>query len=343
LTEDARFYYALGLELHRQGYKKFDDISICAYVANKDVLKNGYERRMGYKSIHDMKLLLDINNIPSYYDALCKSNLLLNLYERGFNVSQDIEKFKKMTTEQIYDYYEYMLNHLIIDRTTDIDIEKLVIDDKFIEECDSGAEMGLNYSKNAHLLNYITLGIPKGDLFLIAGFSGIGKTSWAFANLILPIIENGHKCCIISNEQKSNEFKRLLLSMVLFEIGYYNLSRKKLKQGGFSEEQKAKIEEAKVIINDRYENTLRFVKMYDYNSSKMKKVVKKLSRQGFELFLYDTMKGENLSEGQVWQNLIEDSKQLFQLANKENVAIVPTYQLALHSLNKRYLDANMFE
>jgi hypothetical protein len=51
------------------------------------------------------------------------------------------------------------------------------------------------------------------------------------------------------------------------------------------------------------------------------------------------MKGENLSDGQVWQQLVEDSKQLFQLSSKENVAIVPTYQLALHALSKRYLDA----
>jgi hypothetical protein len=50
------------------------------------------------------------------------------------------------------------------------------------------------------------------------------------------------------------------------------------------------------------------------------------------------MKGENLTDGQIWQQLVEDSKQLFQIASKENIAIIPTYQLALHTLNKRYLD-----
>jgi replicative DNA helicase len=338
-TEDAKFYYGLGLELHKQGYKNFDDISICAFLANKDILKNGYERRLGYKPIYDMKNLLDIKNISSYYKNLCKSNMLINLYNRGFNILKDFNKLSRMTTEEVYDYYDYLLNSIAIDKSTDIKIEKLNIDDAFIEECNSGAEMGLNYGKHAHLLNYITLGIPKGDLFLIAGFSGIGKTSWAFANIALPIIENGHKTCIISNEQKANEFKRLLLSMTLFDLGYYNLSRKKIKQGNFSEEQLKKIEEAKQIINDKYDDTLRFVKMYDYSLPKIKKIVKKLSKQGYELFIYDTMKGENLSDGQVWQQLVEDSKQLFQLASKEDVAIVPTYQLALHSLGKRYLDA----
>jgi replicative DNA helicase len=338
-TEDAKFYYGLGLELYKQGYKNFDDISICVYLANKDILRNGYERRGGYRPIHDFRNILNINNIDSYYDNLCKSNMLINLYDKGFNILKNIDKLKSMTSEQVYDYYDYLLNNIAIDKSTDIKIEKLNIDDAFIEECNSGAEMGLNYGKYAHLLNYITLGIPKGDLFLIAGYSGIGKTSWAFANVVLPIIENGHKVCIISNEQKANEFKRLLLSMTLYDLGYYNLSRKKLKQGSFSTEQMAIIEEDKNIINEKYDETLRFVKMYDYSLAKIKKIVKKLSKQGYELFVYDTMKGENLSDGQVWQQLVEDSKQLFQLASKENVAIVPTYQLALHSLGKRHLDA----
>lgn len=340
LTEDGRFYYALGQELLNQGYKTFDDTSIYSYTSDKEVLRNGYDRRGGYAPIKEMKSILNIENIGVYYDNLCKNNLLMNLYDEGFNVINKIKDFNKMTTDQVYDYYDYKLNHYAINRTTDIKIEKLTIDDKFIEECNNGSEMGLNYGKIAHIMNYLTLGIPKSELSLISGHSGSGKTSWIFANIVLPVIENGHKVCIISNEQKSKNFKQMLLAMTLADMGYWKLSRKKIKQGNFNEEQKEKIAEAQKIIDEKYKDTLRFVKMYDYNLGKIKKIVKKLSKTGFELFLYDTMKGENLADGQVWQRLVEDSKQLFQLASKEDIAIVPTYQLALHTLNKRFLDAS---
>jgi hypothetical protein len=99
-----------------------------------------------------------------------------------------------------------------------------------------------------------------------------------------------------------------------------------------------KIYEARDIIKEKYSN-IKFVKLFDYNISKVKKIVRKLAKQGYQLFLYDTFKSDDMLEGETWKTLVEDSKALFQLASKENVSIIPTYQLALHTLNKRYLDA----
>ncbi len=42
----------------------------------------------------------------------------------------------------------------------------------------------------------------------------------------------------------------------------------------------------------------------------------------------------------MWQQLLTNSRKLFQLASKENISLVASYQLALHSLDKRYLNAS---
>lgn len=340
LTADGIFYYMLGKEMHNKGYKVFDDMSIQAYLSDKPKTKTEYEIKGGYQPIKEMMSLIDTENIHAYYDDLCKNNMLIQ-YWKEFDVLKNIDKFNKMTSGQVYDYWDFLNNSIAIEKNTDIIIEDLLLDDKTIEEWNLGSEVGINYGKIAHILNYITLGIPKGDLTMIGGFSGTGKTSWVFECIILPAIEKGHKTCVISNEQKSRDFKRLLLIHILAqEFNYYGLTRKKMKQGSYTEEQLEMIHKAKEFMIENYKDNLRFVKMHDYNVGKIKKVVKKLSKVGFDLFMYDTMKGESLADGSFWQRLVEDSKELFQLVNKEDVGFVATYQLALHQLNRRYLDAS---
>ncbi len=341
LLDDSKFYYTIGLEMYNLGYKSFDEATIAIYFENRDTLKKGFENRGGYRTVIEIMRILDIDNIEVYYDELIRSNIILSLYDKGFNVMNDLDKLNKMTSDQIYDYYDYMLSNIMINKGSNIEIEDLIIDDDFIADCNSGEDIGLNYGKTARILNYITLGIPKGNLYLVGGHSGIGKTSWAFANMAIPVVENGHKVCIISNEQRSKEFKTMLLAMTLAnDLNYYGLTRKKIKQGDFNEEQLKYIEMAKNITKNKYEDKLKFVRMFNYDIGSVKRVIKKMSKQGYELFIYDTMKSEDLVDGQFWQSLVEHSKELFQLASKENVAVVTTYQLAPHMINKRYLDVS---
>lgn len=337
-VRDAKFFYTVGSGMIEKDYQTLDDLSIRTYLSNKKDFLQEYERLGGYPEIQAILDRIDAKNAEVYYDNLCSNNLLISFYT-SVDLGENIDKLRQMSSDAVFDWLEWHLNDAALNKLTDIEIEDLQIDNNFLMECDSGADIGLNYGKVAKLLNYITLGIPKGDLTLIGAHSGVGKTSWILANMVMPVIENGHKVCIISNEQKSNEFKRLLLAMALAnEVGYYNITRKKLKQGNFTPEQWDRLEQAGKAINELTKGNLKFVKMFDYKINKVKKIVKKLAKQGFELFVYDTMKAENASDGKLHGVLVENSKELFQLVNKENVAMVVSYQLALHTLEKRYLD-----
>lgn len=138
---------------------------------------------MDILAVDEIRSLLNVENIESYYDELVKSNMLIRYYEKGFNIEQNIDKFRKMTSEQVYDFYDFLLNNISINSSNTIKVESLEIDDDFIKECNSGSAKGIDYGKVCHILNYLTLGLPIGDMYLVGGHSGVGKTvgSWVIS------------------------------------------------------------------------------------------------------------------------------------------------------------------
>lgn len=185
-------------------------MTIYTFLENKPTVKKHFDELGGYPTVSELCSLVNVENIDAYYDKIAKMNTLMTLYDKGFNVIPNIDRFAKMTNQEVYDYYDYILNSVSIKNTHDIDIETLEIDDKFLSECDDGSAQGISYGKNCPILNYLTLGTPLGDMYMFAGHSGVGKTSFVFENMIIPMTDDGVKCAVISNEQRSKDFKQLL-------------------------------------------------------------------------------------------------------------------------------------
>lgn len=341
ITQDGQVYFQMGLELHQEGFRIFDLVTVTNYLENKKALSDWFNTHGGYRAVEEMITLINLDNSDKYYDDINKRNILLSLYDKGFEVVNNLDKFKKLNSEMVYQYYDLQLNNVFVKKQLGVKMEKLIIDDNFIERCNNGDEMGMLYNKFCPLLSYTTLGIHKRSLYVLAGYSGTGKTSFACANYILPLLEQGKKVCIVSNEQNIDEYKRLLLGTVISNVtGYYDMTRKDLQKGGFKnnpEHWKA-VKQSQDFWN-KYQDNIMFVKLYDYDMNSVKKVVNTLSKQGFELFIYDTFKSDDLSSNTATGDLVEDSKKLFRIADKENVAIVLTMQLAIWTLDKRYLNA----
>ena len=78
--------------------------------------------------------------------------------------------------------------------------------------------------------------------------------------------------------------------------------------------------------------------MTDYSIDNVKKIVKKYSKLGTGMFVFDTLKPELESSDKAWAEFSEVAKELFLLAKKEDVAIVATAQLSSESMARRYLD-----
>lgn len=339
-SEDAQFYFNLGKALYDAGFRKFDNITVYGFLQNKPNVKETFEDYGGYREVENLKQLVNVENVDAYFDKIAKLNTLEALCELTFNSFEDVSKFDKMSSQQVYDYFEYKLNDISIASTHDVEEESLVIDDEFIEECNTGDAVGISYAKNCPIMNYLTLGVPLGEMFMIAGHSGVGKSSFVFENMVLPMAEEGVKVAIVSNEMRSKDYKIMLLAHILTkELNYWGLTRKQIKMGHFTNEQREMLNEAKKISQEKY-SSLGFIKLFDNDIGKVLKYIKKKSKRGYQIFVWDTMKSDDSLDEKMFLQLLINSRKVFQLASKENIAIIPTYQLALYTVNQRYLDAS---
>lgn len=339
-SKDAQFYFNLGKALYDAGFRKFDNITVYGFLQNKPNVKETFEDYGGYREVENLKQLVNVENVDAYFDKIAKLNTLEALCELTFNSFEDVSKFDKMSSQQVYDYFEYKLNDISITSTHDVEEESLVIDDEFIEECNTGDAVGISYAKNCPIMNYLTLGVPLGEMFMIAGHSGVGKSSFVFENMVLPMAEEGVKVAIVSNEMRSKDYKIMLLAHILTkELNYWGLTRKQIKMGHFTNEQREMLNKAKRISQEKY-SSLGFIKLFDNDIGKVLKYIKKKSKRGYQIFVWDTMKSDDSLDEKMFLQLLINSRKVFQLASKENIAIIPTYQLALYTVNQRYLDAS---
>ena len=102
------------------------------------------------------------------------------------------------------------------------------------------------------------------------------------------------------------------------------------------------MKEAQKIADEKYSGIV-FIKMFENESMKVLKHIRKLANQGIDVLMYDTFKASDSTKvnEQMWASLLQDSRRLFNMASKYNIAVVTTYQLNITTASHmRYLDAS---
>lgn len=335
ITADGKFYYNLGANMLKKGIKTFDEISVLTFLNDYPEIKNEFENKGGWKAVSEYTGLLDEENVDAYYNELMKNNLLLELDKKGFNIDANLNIFNQLNTaDEVFDVLEAQLNSAALNITHDVQLETLSYTTKDIERKQSGEQVGLQFDESCPILNGFSNGIPRKGLTMLASYTNGGKTSFVFGNIVLPLARKGVKVCVISNEQDSIIFKDLLYLYVLTqELDYWNITRSSLRNLNFTDEDKKVFVKANKIVKEKYEPYIRFQRMYDYGMKNVKRTIKKLAKQNFELFIYDTFKVDSTTDV-VWQSFLNDSKELFQIASKEGVAIITPVQIALSTRGK---------
>lgn len=340
LSGDGLFYIGIINKLLEKGIEIVDEISFVTEVKNLG-LEDIYEKNGGYNTIKELSSIVDIRNSDGIVDDWMKWLLIKKYNEKGIlDIEKHWNKLLQMTSSQVVDYIEYQISDIDISVCSDLEFEKLSMIDQEIQDFIDGINIGLQYGKRCPHLNYLTMGIPRSEVYFVGGYTNSGKSSFIFENMVMNLVENKHKCIVISNEQKSIAFKIILLVNVLTsKFDYWKLTRKKIKAGKYTDEDLEMINKANEYIKAEIDPYLQFVKLYDFDTSKINKIVKKVSKTGNECVFYDTFKMSEGGEGAIWEKLLEDSRDLFKIASKYNQAIILSIQLALHSKNKiRFLD-----
>ena len=103
-TEDGTFYFSLGRQMYNQGFRSFDNVTIYTFLENKPTVKKHFDELGGYATVSELCSLVNPENVDAYYDKIAKMNTLMTLHDKGFSVIDNIEKFAKMTNQEVYDY-----------------------------------------------------------------------------------------------------------------------------------------------------------------------------------------------------------------------------------------------
>lgn len=364
ITSDGNFFYSLAKRIRAQGFTILDEVTILSSVSEN--IAEAFQQRGGFESIKNLTDVVNIKNAEIYLDNLYRENIILKLYDDGFNLLKPIEwngkeitplkLFRKMDSESVLDFYESRLSTYGTGFTSKIlEEEEIEITDNFLQDLSDGVENGVDFGFAGDDINLEPIrcfpflsssisGLMHGTTNVVAGFSSSGKSSF-WITIIMGLIDKGEKVLIISNEQKAKVFKINFLVWLSYKyFRYYSLTKKKLISGEMSDEDKTIAKKCQKYFNDNFKGKLKFIGIPDTDMSVVKKKVRQNVLQwGYSAVLFDTFKADFSSSDKnenTWISLIKDSRTLDTMAKKYDIIMMASVQLASHMMGRLWLSAD---
>lgn len=351
VTRDGRFYFNLLRHLRDKGINTVDEVSILSNCSDQVI--EAFNDRGGYDAVDQMMSAVSLTNWDSFSDQLYRENLLMSLYNAGYNLLKEaeyagkkiipIQLFRKLTCESVLDFYEAQLSGFEVGQSSKIlEEEEIDFNDKWIEGLKEGETVGTPYTDagcdiNGDTINCYqflskqTLGLHNGTLSVLSAFSSTGKSTW-IVGLLMAQMHYGRKVLLISNEEDISRFRSKFLCWTLSRYcRYYKLSKSRLESGNINDEDRKQIAIAQKYWDENYKDKCYFVSM---NCTDMKVVSKKVReyvlKKGVDLVVFDTFKlaDDSMSGERTDLSLVRDSRELFNIARKYNIAVLATAQLA---------------
>lgn len=366
VTKSGRMLFRIGQQIRDKKCNTFDEITFLSN-ATDDVKEKINNEFGGFRSIQNVMDAVSLKNYDSFLDDLNKSNILLALHRKNFNLLDEmtldngkkvipIELFKKLTASEVIEFYEGTLSTL----DTKINSSKIIetgymdFDDAFLERLQNKEEVGVSFGeagmningeviKTFPFMSSNILGVKHGTLNCWAAHSGAGKSTY-MVTVLMSLISQGESFTIVTNESSISDVKVQFLVWVLTRcLDYWNISKKKLVSGNLTDEDKAKVREAREFWKQNYEKAIKVTSLSDADARLTCQIIKKdITRGGYSGFLVDTFKlsMDNGNNDAFWMNLIKDTRNLTEIAMRYDVIGLMTVQLALNSLNRCWIDAS---
>ena len=341
LMEESKHIYNLIRLMESKGIEVVDETTINVTISTNPTLQEFFKEYGTARDLMRQAENVNATNFDSHYDALLKRNYLLELKEKGFNIYQYTEAFSEMDFEDCVNFVEHKVISTEIGNCRvgrGLEINTLELTDSFIDELINGEVFDtLSFAETCPILNGVVNGMVTGTTTIIAAPSGNGKSSFVLSNIIFPIVKTGEKVLLISNELNYKQYMMMLISIIATkELGDYSVTRDKVMKGRL-EDGHRKLKAIQKYINENIKDRIQFI---NYNSGEVDivvKLMKKYSKQGFKMAVFDTMKAENSADGKAWATLIENSKQLTYTAQECEMSFIMPYQVAHGSYDRRVL------
>lgn len=355
LDENMKLLYTYADILYRKyDYDKLDKTRIKAIISGEDLQEEikdllsinvdilGIDYGLDTKGEYELySKNLGLYNFNKFFEGNGELEGLLKKLDNIDYNTDDIRQYLQHNIDKCFSQYKSKPQESFIELGLDDLLDKI---DK------NEMELGIRQRFNTYT-NYFTGGIFKGVHYLGAT-SGLGKTTWSMLFYLLPILlskdsagNREEKILIIANEQDKETFQKMI--MVCFYYNIYRtlkknkhlintvIKRHKLERGNATPLEKKLLRETSEYFKKEFSKRIKFVFMPKFTPYDIEYCILNNSRLGFKNVLIDTMKAEQKGEYQLLSNL---ATKLDMLAKSEDLKIIATVQLAIYSMNKKYLD-----
>lgn len=348
-----KLFLEIGNQMSIKEYTILDELSVISFIEKylPNEIKEKFEKFGGYKTIEVAIEVVDTNNIVPIIENLKKSAIVYNYINKISLTEERIEKLLKLDkAEDILNFFEIKIDEISLNISSEGDKTKKVnnlldnIDD-MIEESDSGMNRGLPIV-NSPILDYELSGLCLGCTYLIAGQSGVGKSTLTQELLLCSLIEQEEAGVFFLNEQDLKKWQQQCLTAIINNIVLKNknvrFNAKRWRQGKFTEIEKQWIYNAKEILQAKLNSNLIIIEELNYYSvTEVKKAIKKYAQRGIKYFCIDTFKlgADYDGKAQPYLVLQQDMRELDDLVKPSNLNVFlwVNLQLDKSSMIKRYL------
>ena len=341
-----KVYFQIGKDLTCLEKKLvLDDITVNLYLEKHNKLKEKYIEYGGYETINLAKEYVKEKNIEGYIEELNKWNIILQLFKNKFPIADRLSEYNDMTSDEIYDEYEAILNHVFINNSSSGCNVSYLSDGihELIEDLDKGMAVGLPLY-NMPLLTHEIGGLNLGNITLVGGISGAGKTTLTRYMILPSIYNNNEKLVVMANEEGKKKWQREMLIWVLNNIYNKEIQKYVLRDGSYSKEFKQDLHKAGDWLEEHREQII-FADFENYNTNGVIKCIKKYAHLGITQFVLDTLKPDSGTQANnTWFDLMQNMSRVYDTIKESNlnVSLTCTFQLEKGSAKQRcYTQTNI--
>lgn len=334
----CKVFFTIGYDIVKKESKTLDEITIDMYLEKHEKLKEKYISFGGYDIMETTKYVKE-ENMEGYIDELNKWNSVIALYKNKFPISDKIKEFVDCSAEDIYDYYEVMVNNIFLNVSGKDAVYQIGdgIED-IIDRLDEGESLGMPIS-DMPLLNAEIGGWHSG-LTLIGGLSGAGKSTFTRSIWMKSVLENDEKLLIIANEEGYVKFTTELLILVSNVIYGKSIQKHTLRNGGLDPKMKEWLKNVPAKWIKEHSDKIILVSMDSFSVDKSIKLIRKYnSLYGIDNVIIDTFKSDyNDSSDQTWKTMSNGMRKLFDVVKEDgglNIRLLCTFQLNKSSNKQR--------
>lgn len=352
-TEDIWwFYYKVGEMMYDNGIRNFDDKTVYSFMVSRPQEKgkpsyiDSYNNFGGYSTIFQLieECSNDTDNEEYHADEVQKYEVLRWYQREGLiNTSNKnlVDKVCKMTLQQVKMFFQYQCKKPLMHvNSGDIKISNLLDGlNETVSRLSQGISMGLSL-KDSPRLNKKIKGWQIGNLMYLVLSSGVGKTSIMTEKFILAAIEGNEKTLLFANEEGKEKFQALLLATVSAKILYKPISRERILEGHYSEEEQKRIQASAEWLQKHRPDIIKIIEMERYRIEDVLDNIELYRPQGYKHVIIDTFKPDTNRESKArWEKFSEHAQDIYDCIkpSNNNCATLATVQLKIGK-EYRYLD-----